>query len=123
MKKGFTLVELLAVIVILGLLSLIAVPAVTNSIRKYRKDLYDTQISNIQDSARIWASDNITELKEEVGQSTVVTLKTLKEAGLVDDDIKDPRNKKKFDDDNTYVTIEKTSKGYKYTVTASTVSD
>ena len=33
-KKGFTLVELLAVIVILGVLLMIAVPAVQNVIKK-----------------------------------------------------------------------------------------
>ena len=38
MKKGFTLVELLAVIVILAILALIAVPIVTNIIDKAEKD-------------------------------------------------------------------------------------
>ena len=38
MKKGFTLVELLAVIVILGVLALITVPIVTNIINKAEED-------------------------------------------------------------------------------------
>ena len=120
MKKGFTLIELLAVIVILGLLSLIAVPTVTNSIKKYRTNLYEVQISNIKDAARVWGSDNIASLPSNVGGTLVLKLGDLKSAGLIDDDIKDPRTKVLFDDDNTYVTITKTSSGYTYVVTAST---
>ena len=52
MKKGFTLAELLAVIVILGLLALIAVPVVLNKIKSTKEDLYNNQIEmklNIND--------------------------------------------------------------------------
>ena len=116
MKKGFTLVELLAVIAILGLLGLIAVPVVTNTIKKSRTDLYNVQISNIKDAAKVWASDNIASLPEETNESTIVTLGTLKNNGLVESDIKDPRDKTLFSDTDTCVVITKTSTGYNYVV-------
>ena len=45
-KLAFTLIELLAVIVILGVLMLIAIPSVTNYINDSRKDVYVDTVKN-----------------------------------------------------------------------------
>ncbi len=47
MKKGFTLVELLAVIVILGVLSLISIPMITNVIKDSRKGAFKASVQSV----------------------------------------------------------------------------
>ena len=58
MKKGFTLIELICVITILGLIALIAIPTINNMINKSREESYDKQLDNIIDAARTFVSDN-----------------------------------------------------------------
>ena len=46
-KKGFTLVELLAVIAILAILVIIAMPNVLDMFNKAKKDSFETEIRTI----------------------------------------------------------------------------
>ena len=50
-KKGFTLIEIIAVIVILGIIMLIAVPSVTNQILLSKKNAYATNVKSFLESA------------------------------------------------------------------------
>jgi len=54
-KKGFTLTELLTVIVILAIIALIAVPIVMGIIESSRGRLEAEQKGRIEDAARRWA--------------------------------------------------------------------
>ena len=53
-EKGFTLVELLAVIVILGLIVAIAVPAIGNIIQESKDNAAKSEVTLIQDAARLY---------------------------------------------------------------------
>lgn len=60
-KKGLTLVELLAVIVVLGIVAAIAVPAIGGVIEKSRKNADIATLQLIQDAAiRYVTTENIT---------------------------------------------------------------
>ena len=76
-KKGFTLVELLVVIVILGVIMSIAIPSITSSIER-SKDKQKTQIIKLIESAG--------ELYVDKHKNTVtppITLNQLIEDGLI----------------------------------------
>lgn len=58
MKKGFTLIEILATIVILGLIVLVTYPLVSKIIITNKENLYKEQINTLEDLARRWATIN-----------------------------------------------------------------
>lgn len=91
MKKGFTLAELLGVIVILGLLALIITPAVTTTINDSKEKSYNKQVDIIETSAREYGLEK-TDFLPESG-SKKISLDTLINSGKIQNSsINDPRN-------------------------------
>lgn len=97
-KKGFTLVELLAVIVILAALALITTTSITKILKDSKEDLYNTQIIALKSTVENWGSDNLDKLPE-TDNCVYLTLKDLREDGLIDYSIKDPRTNEEFPED------------------------
>ena len=58
MKKGFTLIELIGIIVILGVISFIVFPVVSSSIKNGKEKAYNEQVGRIIEAAKKWANDN-----------------------------------------------------------------
>lgn len=86
MKKGFTLIELICVITILGLIALIAIPTINNMINKSREESYDEQLDTIIDAARTYMSANSLELPpQNTGESECVSIKKLKAEGIIEE--------------------------------------
>ena len=82
-KKGFTLVELLGVIVILSVLVLISVPIINNIIKNSKSQVKETNVITILNAAYSWSMDdelNI-ELPENDNESITVTLDEVKKSG------------------------------------------
>lgn len=96
MKKGFTLAELLGVIVILGALMLVIIPLVSTAIKDADEELYNSQIESIKLSLESWMSDN---QRPNEGEYITLSLSQLKEAGLVELDITNPKTKELFPND------------------------
>lgn len=90
-KKGFTLVELLVVIVILGVIMSIAIPSITSSIER-SKDKQKTQIIKLIESAgELYVDKHKNTVK--TGQ---ITLDKLIGDGLITkEEMKDPFNEKR----------------------------
>lgn len=96
-KKGFTLIELMAIIIILGIISLIVVPTVNDTLKKQKVRLYEKQVDTIEKAAESWSSVNTNELPE-IGENICVELDLLVSSGFLgNSDIKDPRSNELMD--------------------------
>ena len=89
-KNGFTLVELIGVVILIGLIALIAIPSVDYIITKTKSNAYNRTLDTLKDGLRNWVTDN-KELIYEDGEEIIVTLSDLKEQGYVEYEIKNPK--------------------------------
>lgn len=56
-KKGFTFVELLAVIMLIGVILLVAIPSIRYADRKFHEKAYNTKIELIKNAAQEYGDD------------------------------------------------------------------
>ncbi len=108
---AFTLVELIAVIVILGILLVIAVPRITDIIANIRINAYVSNESLLINATKKYITINDQKLPNEVGETIEISINKLQDANLIGK-IKDINNKNECV--NSKVTIIKTEEGYKY---------
>lgn len=74
--KAFTLIELLAVIIILGILATIVVPNIVGIINNSKKDTLNEQKRTVVDAAKRWGTDNTKKLPQSSCSLTITKLKT-----------------------------------------------
>lgn len=110
-KKGFTLVELLAVLIILAILFVISVPLMTEILDKSKNTLHKKQIDTILDGTYDYTLKHINYLPEK-GDISYITLGELKYEGMIDYDLTDPETNEKFKDE-LVISINKVGTGYK----------
>ncbi len=91
-KKGFTLIEVLAVIVILSIIALIVFPEINKIMKNSKQKAYNTQIDSLVEATRKLAQKDNT-LYPEGSNVVCVTLQQLRQAGEIEtDEIYDPRD-------------------------------
>lgn len=99
MKKGFTLVEVLGVLVILGVIMLLILPNISGVTKKSKEQLYEMQIKTIKEAGRIFVTDYANILPIENGDSFTIELKLLKDLDIINQNMQNPKTEKYFDDD------------------------
>lgn len=112
-NKGFTLVELLAVIIIMGLLAAIIFPMIDTSLSNSKDSALDVLKSNIIDATKDWSLDNLSFLPEN-GSSINVKLDKIKQ-GYLPLNVKNPKTGYIISNES-YVTITNVNGKYKYKV-------
>ena len=112
-NKAFTLVELLGVIVLLGILGIVIIPKVGDSITNSKETAYITQEEQIKKAANDFVIDNI----ELFDNTNTVTIKlgVLKQKGYLPINIKNPKTRKNISNEST-ITIKKINNAYEITL-------
>ena len=91
MKKGFTLVELLGVIILLGMLLAFTYPKILNIAEKKEAEIDQAKIKLINNAALQYINENPVE-GEDIGDTRCISLEDLDNSNLIPveiDDIKD----------------------------------
>lgn len=94
--KGLTLIELIAVLALLAVVALITAPIIFSQLAKGRDQLYNDQVSIIEDAAHSWASDHTELLPNLIGNTYNVTVEQLQQGGYLDSDFKSTKTKQPF---------------------------
>ena len=96
-NKGFTLIEILAVITILALLGSIIIPIINNDVLNSRQILYNQQIKNIETAARQYGARHMELLPTKESDAAIeITLQTLIDEGYISSQVINPATKKSF---------------------------
>lgn len=120
MKKGFTVVELLATIIILGIIGTIGVAIFDKVVHNMRIKAYETQKQNLVLSAERWLNDkkgtaefpSKDELNSNISYN--LYLRNLLKEKYIDDDICNQEDRVKIDYYKSYIKISENGKIYNY---------
>ena len=109
-RKGFTMVELLAALVILGLLSTLAITTITRTIDKGRNKTYIADASNMVAQAEYLVKSKPAEIgRPPTGGCIVIYLSYFNS-----DDFKSAPNGGEYDPDKSFVVYKNTGSGYEF---------
>lgn len=86
-SKGFSLVELLAAIVIVGILSFFAITAVNRYIKQSKEVKNDENVNNIKVAAQMYMQSNRSLLPKNIGESITIGVKDLRDTNYLKEDI------------------------------------
>ena len=88
-NKGFTLVELLAVLVVLTTILLIAIPSITSSVERNKEKIRNKKINIIENAGYQYAKkykNVIPEYNEFINGSCYIDINDIKNVGLISDE-------------------------------------
>lgn len=114
MRKGFTVIELLATIIVLGIISTIGVVVFDNIIHNMRIKAFETQKESIILSAQKWISDKRGTENYPNTFPYQLTLEELLKEEYIEKNICNQEERLTIDYRNSYVEIKEKNKTYEY---------
>ena len=114
MKKGFTLIEILAVVVIIGLVSILVIPKITNSLKNKKSDVDTTTNNIVLTAAKNYINNNLNKFDKVDNNIFCLPLTTLTRNGYLDSPVKNVTDDKDITNSKSVkITY---NKGFKYQV-------
>ena len=96
-KKGFTLIEIVAIIILLSIIALLTYPVINSLIGSSREDLYNKQIEELVRLSNVWIAGNAIDLIPKEGFTYDLTFEELATQGyIVEKDIINPKTGEVF---------------------------
>ena len=109
--KGFTLVELLAIITILGVIATIITPIIQKSLKANKEKVYEIVVEQIENHAKDYSMQNTSVLPDNEGEKKVIKLSDLKKAGLLEIEVINPMTNN-FISNESIINITKKNNNY-----------
>ena len=81
-SKGFTLTEILAVVVILAIMVVIAVPNITGIGTKSKTKMFCTKVKNLEQAAQLYGEEHMDEVDSKSSKTITKKVQDLVEAGF-----------------------------------------
>ena len=109
--SGFTLIEMIGVIIVLSVIALVVYPTVGRIIANNKTKAYEHQVSVIEDAASNWLTTNEDKLKD---NSYALPISDILSSGLIEEDeLINPINNEPIDG-CVFITWRKGTKQYEY---------
>ena len=107
MKKGFTLVELLGVVVVLSIVLILAVPTIINTFRRTNQNEFDAYVKNLKVAAENYVerNRNFFEQLNYDGGRAFISIKQLENEGLIRNSVIDPEDEEGGLVDNNFTIV------------------
>lgn len=115
MKKGFTLAELLCVIIIIGILFTLAIPSITNIINNEKDNISETMQSIILQALELYIQDNSDIYPKTNGNVYCISFNQLITDEYLTEPLQDPTSGNEINT-NKYVKVFIENGEYKYSI-------
>lgn len=122
MKRGFTLVELLGIIVVLGIIAVIVTPVIQSTLEQNEDTVYKTLMKQIEGNAKDYLAINTDKLPQNEGDKVLIKIGDIKTSGLIQINIKNPKTNNIISNES-YVTVTKEGNNYRYETTIYDLTD
>lgn len=65
-NKGFTLIEVLVVVIIIAVLALITSPIIIDLLKQNRQEMYENQVRSLEEAAKRWSVEHTAQIPDDI---------------------------------------------------------